>query len=236
MKIKSIITASLCGLFANVHAGVMGPVSSEAGSTIAPFVSIEGAYIWNSMYPGIINGAQSIRKDYHWGGRAAGGFALIRTENLRFSGEFGWGSYGHNDFSVTYGESASYYFYGFDILLGAIYSYRQLDFFAKFGAMSEILQGNVNLNLGTYYPGGLFSGHDGRSLTNAAVLPEIKIGGEYNFSNNLALSLAYMYVFGSNQIILINNFAEAGVINVNQQINGQAPTFNSIMLGLRYYI
>ena len=236
MKIKSIVTASLFSVFANVHAGAMGPVSSNIGSVVVPFVSLEGAYVWNSMYPGKINGYQSIRHDYHWGGGAAGGFVLKRTENLYFSGEMGWGSYGHNNFPTSSGESASYDFYGFDMLLGAIYSYRQLDFFAKAGAMIETLRGSSNSDLGEFYPGGVYSGHVAESTSQTTALPEIKIGGEYNFYNNLALSLAYTYVFGSNQSMLIDNHATLGEFHLNQQLRFQGPSFNTIMLGLRYYI
>ena len=237
MKIQSIVTASLFSLFANVYAGSMGPVSSDIGSTILPFVSVEGAYTWNSMYPGVINGVQSDRNNAHWGGRAAGGFALNRTENLRFSSEAGWGSYGNNRFSTTSGESAVYYFYGFDILLGAIYSYREFDFFAKAGAMIETLRGSANSNLGEFYPGGLFSGHINESSSQTTALPEIKVGGEYNVNNHLAISLAYMYAFGSNQSMVIDNHAVlGGGITLNQQLRFQAPSFNTIMLGLRYYI
>ena len=234
MRIKSILVS--CSLFANAYAGGMGPVSSDVNANITPLVIAEGAYSWNSMYPGQINGIQSTRNSSHWGGRVAGGFALQRTDNIRFSGEVGWGSYGHNVFPVTDGETASYYFYGFDMLLGTIYSYQKLDFFAKVGAMNENLQATVNTNLSKFYSGGLYSGHEGRSFTNSAILPEIKIGGEYNFYNNLALSLAYMYVFGSNQSIISNNVASPSAISINQEFRGQAPTFNSLMLGLRYYI
>lgn len=236
MKLKSIITASLCGLFANAYAGAMGPISSVDNSMIKPFVSLEGAYTWNSMYPGIVNGVQSTRDVSPWGGRVAGGIALERSDNLHFSGEFGWGSYGHNRFSVASGETASYYFNGFDVLLGAIYSYRQLDFFVKAGAMGENLQGSSNAVLGQYYPGGISSGVESKSFTNSAFLPEIKVGGEYNFYNKLAVSLAYMYVFGTNQSILVDNYIAPGTVNINRQIRGQAPSFNSLMLGLRYYI
>jgi len=238
MKIKSIVTASLFSIFANAHAGAMGPASSSVGSTILPFVSIEGAYTWNSMYPGKINGFQSTRNNYPWGGRAAGGFALKHTENLRLSGEVGWGSYGNNRFSTTAGEAACYYFYGFDILLGAIYSYRQLDFFAKAGAMIETLRGNANSDLGQFYPGGFYSGHIAEATSQTAALPEIKVGSEYNFNSHLALSLAYMYAFGSNQSLSANNQAPGAGngVTLNQQLRFQAPTFNTIMLGLRYYI
>lgn len=236
MKMTSIVAASLCTLFANVHAGSIEPISPNIGSTIVPFVSIEGAYSWNLMYPGTINGVQSIQNDSHWGGRAAGGFALQRNENLRFSGEIGWGSYGHNDFPTTSGESASYYFYGFDILLGAIYSYQKLDFFAKAGAMIETLRGNANTDLTKFYPGGLYSGNIEEASSQTTALAEIKVGGEYNFYTNLALSLEYMYVFGSNASLLINNYATPGALHLNQQLHFQGPSFNAIMFGLRYYI
>ena len=236
MKMKSLITTSLFSLFTNVYAGVMGPVSSDIASVIVPFVSAEGAYTWNAMYPGVINGVQSDRNTSHWGGRAAGGFALKRTENLYFSGEVGWGSYGNNHFSTTSGESAFYNFYGFDILLGAIYSYRQFDFFAKAGAMIETLRGSAKSNLTEYYPGGLYSGYLDESTSQTTALPEIKVGGEYNFNNHLALSLAYMYAFGSNQSMHIENHAVMGAITLNQQLHFEGPSFNTIMLGLRYYI
>lgn len=236
MKIKTLLTTSLCCFLTQVNAGAMGPTSTEPPAIINPFVGIEGSYTWNSMYPGKIYGIQTTRNEYNWGGRASGGVALKRSETTRFTGEVGWGSYGHNNFDVVYGESSSYYFYGFDLLLGAVYSYGPVDFFAKAGAMSEILQGNINVNVNKYLPGGLYNGHQARSLTNTAVLPEIKVGGEYNVYNNLAISLSYMYVFGSNQSIFVDNYAAPGNVNMNQQFSAQAPSFNSIMLGLRYYI
>jgi hypothetical protein len=237
MKIRSLISCSLFSIVVNINAGSMGPVSTTFSSTMLPFVSIEGAYTWNSMYAGVINGIQSDLNNAPWGGRAAGGFALKHTENLLFSGEVGWGAYGTNRFSTTAGESAAYHFYGFDLLLGAIYSYRQFDFFAKAGAMIETLRGSATSNLSEFYPGGLFSGTILETSSQTTALPEIKVGGEYNFNNHFALSLAYMYAFGSNQSLHIDNHAVVGGgITLNQQLRFQAPSFNTIMLGLRYYI
>ena len=236
MKIKSLITLSLFSLFTKVYAGSMGPASTDMGSLIKPFVSVEGAYIWNAMYAGAINGFQSNRNNDPWGGRAAGGFALQRTENLRYSTEVGWGSYGNNRFSTIAGESASYYFYGFDVLLGAVYSYGPVDFFAKAGAMIETLRGQAKSNLGEYYPGGLYSGQIQEFSSQTTALPELKVGAEYNFNKDLSLSLAYMYAFGNDSSLRIDNNASAGGIKLNQQLHFQGPSFNSIMLGMRYYI
>ena len=237
MKMKLLVSVLFCSLCANVYAGEMGPVSTTEYSTILPFVTLEGDYAWNSMYPGVINGIQSVKKNSPWGGRAAGGFALKRTENLFFSGEAGWGAYGHNNLLTTSGESASYYFYGFDLLLGATYFYQQFDVFAKAGAMIETLRGISNTTLGEYDPGSILSGYVSESSSQTTALPEVKIGGEYNFNSQLAVSLAYMYVFGSNQKLFVDNKVTSGQgLARNQQLRFQGPSLNSIMLGLRYYI
>ena len=102
--------------------------------------------------------------------------------------------------------------------------------------MIETLRGTAYKNLSSTYPGGLYSGQSQESSSTTTALPEVKVGGEYNVTSQLAISLAYLYAFGSNQKWSINNYATPGAISINQQLNLQGPTFNAILLGLRYYI
>ncbi|MDP3561993.1 MAG: hypothetical protein Q8R83_07435 [Legionellaceae bacterium] len=55
------------------------------------------------------------------------------------------------------------------------------------------LKQNLALNSGGRYSGMLTQKYN---VTQS--LPEVKVGGIYNLNNNIALSLAYMRIFGTN--------------------------------------
>ena len=236
MKIKSVLTISALSLLTNVYAGAMGPVSSDIGSTIIPFVTGEVAYTWNSMYPGIINNVQSTKSTQYWGGRVAGGFALKHSETLYFTGEAGWGSYGNNKFNRTSGQKATYDLHGFDILLGTVYNYKQMDFFVKAGALIENIAQIAMVNNEEYSPGGFYVGQTDASHTFTNLVPEVRVGAEYNVNSHVGVSLAYMYAFGTNQSMNLNNNSKGAILTSENQTRFQALTINSLMLGLRYYI
>lgn len=216
-------------------AGSMGPVKTTP--QIIPFAGLEASYTWH-QYDGIgISGSSSSQTSDPWGGRFYAGFLYSLNESIYLSSEFGGGYYGSE--SVTNsskGISARYTADGYDLLVGAGYRFNAFEIFGKVGAMMENWRLKSSKNLALVSPGGLLNGqYDYRGIT-AETLPEIKVGGIYNWNDRLGVSLAYMHVFGAKMQASMNisSSTTPPSINFSGENNMQNPTLDSVMLGLRY--
>lgn len=234
---KSILTTAffLCSSCVISHAGSMGPVSSVLPPT-TPFVSLEGAYTWNQLNSVTVNGAASAGHDKPWGGRLAAGFIHPYSDLLRFSGELGGGYYGSQSRTVgNYGRS-NVSIDGYDLLFGALYKFNQFDLFGDVGVMLQNNRIKSTEYLEVSNPGGLLSGSITTKSNQTQVLPEIKVGGIYNLSDNWGISLAYMHVFGVNTGGNMSVTPTTDVVAINGTTQTQNPTLDSALLGVRYNI
>ena len=220
---KTIITLSTCVLLNSGYAGSVGDIHTTQTGFI-PFGSAEGSATWIATDSSTLYGQKPTVSLQHWGGRLAVGGLFSHNEKIKLSSEMGWGTYGSVK-SVNQITAPAMYkrmdcdIYGFDLLVGALYSYQQFDGFFKVGAMAE------NRN----YTGVLISGPTTLTQKNLQtnVNPEIKVGGIYNVNDQLGVTLAYMRVFGNNNLnaTFTSNTTTSSLKN---------PTLDSVMFGLTY--
>lgn len=235
---KRIVLTGLLGLSSLVlHAGNMGPISTNM-STV-PYLAGEGLYSWNTLNGFVINGyAPTVRKD-GWGGRLSVGIDRPYTEKFSLNAEVGGGFYGttgmHN---LNSGVHSTLRITGYDILAGGTYHMQYIDLFGDFGFMAQTLLSTMDRDNGKRFPGGIFAGTVKGHSTQTEILPELKIGAAYNYSQNLSVTLAYAYAFGSN--VSANIFSTAvdvppAEIKSGGYINLRNPSLSTILLGLRYH-
>ena len=221
-------------LASTVYAGEMGPALSEENPL---FASIEGAYTWNSIQNQIVNAITLNKTNYGWGGRVAAGAIHQTLGAMSYSAELGWGYYDRTTLvSSIVGVNRDLSFYGLDLLLGGNYRYNQMDYFLKLGGMVQNMRINNSKNISQTVPGGMMTGHSKMIRTTSVVAPEIKVGGIYNLTTQLGLSLAYTYVFGNDAHGTSNNDATAAPASIitNSSYTGAPISLSSLMLGLRY--
>ena len=234
---KIIITASvvssLIGLTA-AHAGTMGPVAAQLPSMV-PFAVLEASYTWNQLSTSTINSQTATPTTQGWGGRFGAGFAHPLSESLSLTTELGGGYYGSNKFSLaSQGISTRSTIDGYDFLVGGTYTMNQFDLFGKVGVMVQNLRSSVTQDYSKSLPGGLYSGTVVTHSNTTQALPEVKVGGIYNWTESWGLTVAYMHVFGNSPAANIGVNATAGAISANGNTNNQNPSLDSIMFGLNY--
>ncbi len=212
-----------------LHAGSMGPIIEK---TIVPYLQGEGSYTWNQV-EGSPNGTIDKQR---WGGRLSGGVMRSYNEHLLFTGEVGGGYYGGasertpgptssvDGFSAP-GRRASFTIDGYDVLVGAIYKLQNFSVLADIGFMAQNLSRKIIVT-------------NTLKANNTQILPEIKVGGLYNLTNNLDIALSYMYVFGYKNYNRVTSTVDSTVIPPQVNIQGSAqeknPALSTIFLGLRY--
>ena len=234
---KSVITGLLGLASFLLHAGNMGPISTNTGSV--PYIAGEGSYSWNTLNGFTINQNQpSVHKD-GWGGRLSVGIDRPYTKKFSLNAEVGGGFYGTTGMSTAAsGVNSTLRITGYDILAGGTYHLQYLDIFGDFGFMAQTLLSTMQRNNGQRFPGGVFAGTTTGHATQTQVLPELKIGAAYHFRDNLSLTLAYMYAFGSDVSGNISSTATdvpPTQINSGGSINLRNPSLSTILLGLRYH-
>lgn len=221
----------------SAYAGTMGPVSVE---NHALFATAEGAYTWSQLGDVTLN-RFSLRTDYNgWGGRLAVGATHYTSTPWSYTAELGWAYFANKDFKnetvgVRYSRDN---IYGMDLLAGISYRYDMFDLFAKVGGLIESEQQKQKIDLTAYQNNGSFTGYSSTKFTMTNILPEIKVGGVYNFNPELGISLAYMHAFGNSTSVNIVN-SRTGYTNsptYDQQVRATtAPvSLDSVLLGLRY--
>lgn len=240
---KSILALSIASsLIGTAYAGTMGPVSSVVPG-YTPFASAEGSYTWNSF---LTSGPGLVTSQNGWGGRLAVGVNRPWKDNLGLTFETGYGYYGN--ISGTYAQSgggplgngtvnasAKTDVLGADILAGLFYTYNQFDVFAKAGMMVQTLwqKGTLNSSLNMLSLVTVDTNATMRA-NETAVLPEIKVGGDYNINDAMGLSLAYMHVFGSRNNGATVTTPVGAFSPITANVNTQAVTMDAIMFGIHY--
>ena len=90
-------------------------------------------------------------------------------------------------------------------------------------------------DLGYITPGGTVFGLTDVRNTFTNILPELKAGGAYNFNDDLAVTLAYMYAFGNRTDLTFNSSASAtGGFRQNVKASTAPASLSTLLLGLRY--
>jgi hypothetical protein len=241
---KAVIAMFLMGLsMEGANAGMMGsiPVGQDY---FVPFVSGEADATWNTNKSVTIFGNSPSTSSQIWGGRGAVGVVHAGHNHWGYSSEVGWGYYGNTSSSSagsTTGGSLSITnnsdFYGFDILVGLTYDVEAFRLYLKGGAMAENRYVNGYAQFQNSIGGSNYLSTNRLKTTATNVLPEIKVGGIYNFNEHLGLSLAYMHVFGNDNFsasvtgAFSNPQALAGISSV---VSAQNPSLDSVMFGLVY--
>lgn len=233
-KVKAAALFSTLVLSAHGYAGDMGPAVAPANSL---FTSVEGAYTWDSVGSTVVNGFHAHKTKDGWGGRLAAGAIHHSTySNWLYTAEMGWGYYSKTSISAPlFGINADNYIYGLDLLVGAGFAYNQFDFFLKAGGMIQDVRMVRRTNLSSLVVGGNVVGTSNTTLTTSSVVPEIKVGGAYNFNEHLALTLAYMYVFGNDNVSTrFTRTFNTDTFTSTSSVTGAPIALSSVMFGLRY--
>ena len=247
-KIFKLLMLAVCGVGSSgLFAGGMGPVKDSP--SFRPFISGEGLYSWPNVNGITItlpsgNVGTSNVTNRGWGGRLGAGIMHAMTERFAYSGEIGWGYYGHTEMPITFAApltatqlangldktSGNLDRWGFDALLGLMYTQPKYDLYVKGGALFQ----NLRVNLSDI----IVNGSNAKMSMNSTipgVLPEIKLGGAYHITDKLAVNLSWMYAFGGNVSVLlpyteVNSAPSMGNIATNLQ----NPSMNVVMFGLEY--
>jgi hypothetical protein len=236
MKITIAFTTLILTSAASInYAGNMGVIQTKDKSISNYFVTAEALHAWKSVGTFYQNNVPVPPTTNGWGGRFGAGIMKPYTNNLSFSAEAGWGYYGKIKYiNSTVGWNKTSYAYGFDLLLGAFYPYKQLDVFLKAGAMFQNYKFIVNQNLGNQIQGGVVSGVYHATSSQANVVPEVKFGGIYNINESLGVTLAYMYIAGAKIQGNVSQIVIAGSSATNGTTNTEMPSFSAVTFGLNY--
>ncbi|MDP3560982.1 MAG: hypothetical protein Q8R83_02240 [Legionellaceae bacterium] len=236
MKKIAVAISALCtlGYLPLGLAGSMDSVASSQVKSTTPFASLEASHTWNQFNGFHINSFLSSKTSEPWGGRFAVGVARPISDVWSLSGEVGGGYYGQTKPSIAEYLDIRYNIDGYDFLAGGIYKINQFEVFGKVGFMVENIRARTTANFARLIPGGFVSGTATKRFNRTEALPQIKVGGNYNLSNNWSVSLAYLHVFGSNMHSNNTISASPGSFEWNGESNLEVMTLNSIMFGLRY--
>jgi hypothetical protein len=243
-KLVAIITSSIIAS-ALANAGTMGVVSSKPA--ISPYVTLDADYTWTDVDNFVINNVVPNRTLGRWGGRLGLGFMSAINESWAATAEIGGGYYGSVKISSpSNGIVSNFSLDGYDVLFGGIYNLKswsnqaflsQLKIFGSAGLMVQNARQKVTQNLALQTPGGVFSGLVTNKSSHTEALPELKVGMLYDVTESLALSVAYMHVFGSTPGAQLTSLAtptpETSIIS-GGYINSLSPTFDTILFGIRY--
>lgn len=233
-----LISALSCSSL--IHAGGMGDQSDLSG--VAGFISLEGGYSVTTVdnYDFTISGPgggtiSSIKKAQHYTGRLAAGLLNMMDEQWGMTSELGWAYFGRttlNPPNIDFGDfTIQHTVTGFDALIGIAFIQPNYSLSFKAGGLIQNLTRKITAtsSLATLALPGVSTFTSKENQT--AVLPEIKLGGSYNFDNNWAITAAYLMALGSSSRTSssIDQFG-----NVNYTSNNLNPTINSLLLGIQY--
>lgn len=230
-------------------AGAMGPASTTT-KQLTPFVGAEATVNWSAIEGATLYGIPPKQTRQHWGGRLSAGLLFPFKPQWQLSSEIGWGYYGSHKTDVTAsaynnlvsGDSSEVHLinrshlYGFDILVGALYGYKNVDVFAKVGAMLENRHYSYDFGSSRTFLSIHRTSSINTSNTITNVYPEIKVGGIYNINPMLGLTLAYMHVFGNGSVqsTLSGTTRTDASGSMVASTSLQAPTIDSLLFGLSY--
>jgi hypothetical protein len=231
-KIATLVSAMT--LASSVFAGTMGPAAAEQH---ALYTSLDAAYTWNSIGNTTINSHWLNTSDEGWGGRIAAGAMHHTASPWSFSAEAGWGYYGQTKASntaLTVNNTVD--LYGMDILVGTMYHFDQVDIFGKAGGMIENTRISRQISNIANIEGANYAGSSRIVRTVSNVLPELSVGGIYNFTDHLGISVAYFYAFGENVKMTTNRTTTETPLLLTKTTNatGAPVSLSTILFGLRY--
>lgn len=230
----SLLAAVTCS--ASVYAGAMG--AADSVPCLSSFFLLEGGVSGNQLkgYEYTLTGAdghlKSQEKNTNYAGRLSAGMQRAVTEEFAVSSEIGYGIYGrtkHTPDTLSFATlNLQHTMNGFDALAGIAYTDIDWSLFFKAGALVETRTTKTTSDLTFLLP---LEARYQETVHHTSVLPEIKVGGIYNFDQNWGVTLAYMHAFGSST-------KTTGDINVNTQTitytnDQQNPSINAVMLGIQ---
>lgn len=237
----SIISALTCSSF--VYAGGMGcNNSSFCGSA---FIGLEGGYTWN-MIDGfafnLVNGSVvSVEDNQGYTARISAGVLSNIDDQFGVTGEVGWGYYGRTNLNpAIVGTAAAtpgtfniqQTLTGFDTLLGVAFTQPNYSLFLKAGALFQNMQTKTNASIA---PFGFPIVSTLNLVSNSTeVLPEIKLGGSYNFNENWAVTAAYLFALGASPRLTGDFNVNTGRLGINS--NTQNPSINTVLFGVQYTV
>lgn len=233
-KVIALLGLGLSGLTA--YAGTMGAVSATPWAT--PYFGGEALYSWNSIHGySINNNLPSVSKS-GWGGRLSAGINHPYTEKVSLNAEIGGGYYGSTQANVgASGIFGHFNITGYDFLVGAAYHFQSFDLFGNIGFMAQTLFASMLRDQAKQFIGGGISGVMRSHDSATEVLPEFRVGGLYNLTNNVALTLAYTYVVGLNvsgDIHTSSATAPPSFFSSYGASNARNPALSNVLFGLRY--
>jgi len=199
------------------------------------FISAEGNYTTNSLNSVTVHGVSLSKSTNNWGGRLAAGGIYQATSTMGYTAEIGWGYYGKTTFngdSLGVNNQAS--IYGMDLLVGADYRYSQFDLYFKAGGLNQNVKLDRKTDLSRFVIGGATTGNTDITTTVTTVVPEIKVGGIYNFNDRLGVSLAYAYVFGNSVRMNYSPTFDGTTNSINTTTTSPPVSLSSLSLGLVY--
>jgi hypothetical protein len=239
LTLISLISALSCNTL--VHAGGMGDYGQ---CNSAPFISLEGGYTTHTIddYDYTITGLglrlTSIKTSQHYTGRLGAGMLSMIDDRFGMTGELGWGYYGRTKLTpqlVSLGDfTIQDTITGFDALVGFAWVQPNFGFSLKAGALIQNVTTETTLAIPTFTVPGfppLVNSFTSK-VNRTAALPEVKIGGSYNFDSNWSLTAAYMVALGSNPRTSGDINATTGALTFNT--NTLNPTIHSFLLGVQY--
>lgn len=240
-KLTLVSLASVLSCSALVHAGGMGCNTGQMNG--GAFFGLEGGYAQNNidgynftLFPsGVIVSSVEDKQNYVF--RLSAGMMNQMDDQFAVSGELGWGYYGKTSFTPSFNIpftlaapnafTSSHTITGFDALVGMLYTQPSFNLYLKAGAMLQNVRNKTTAN---FYGFNLVDTQTTSSNSSAA-LPEIKVGGAYNFNENWALTVSYMYVFGGNPEVTGNFNTTTGVSNL--VVDTENPGLSAAMIGLQ---
>ena len=236
ISMLTLLAAVSCG--ATVHAGAMG--AADSVPCLSSFFLLEGGYAENQLkgydysLTGMNGHLKSKEKNTNYAGRLGAGMLRAVTEEFAVSSEIGYGIYGRTKHTPSAIDPAylnvQNTINGFDALAGIAYTDIDWSIFLKAGALVETRTTKTTSDF-TVFNLPLVVAVFNETVHHTAVLPEIKIGGAYNFDPNWAVTLAYLHAFGASP-------KTTGDINVttnkitfnNDQLN---PSVDAVLVGIQ---
>lgn len=241
---KKIIINSLITVMsysASVSAGAMGTIDQAA--CFKSFLAAEGGYTWNQVkgYNLNITGfdTQFVSQEKTSGGTGRLSAGLIRqVDELGLSSEIGFGYYGRvtSTPSLTVlGEALTLpnlnnksTLTGLDVLVGVAYIDQDYGYSLYFKA------GGLVENMSTNFDATLTTLDISESGNVTAALPEIKVGGTYDFDENWSLTASYLHAFGSSP--RTHGTLDLTTLTTHLNANTQNPSISSVLVGIQYMI
>lgn len=210
------------------------------GHGIIPFATVEGFPVWIN-FGGITvtkdtttNTADSGTK-LSGGFRIGGGFLYPYKSNVDLSAEAAWNYFGSTSGKISANRLQAS-LCGVDFLIGGSYKKDEYEWFAKMGVLFERLGYNFempNTYIITVDPQQYYLTLNSSGATTD-VLPEIKVGLNYNYNTHWAFSGAYMHAFGDTPSVDLSSLKNGNIIQADVNTSLRGASLNSILFGVRY--